>query len=135
MLIQHSLNLTPKMRLVNKALIGLIIAGSAMALPASASASIYNGANIKTSEHQVKFKISDLNTEDGLAAVYAMLEKKAAKACAIGHNVDLDGNPINKKACAVNLTEQFISSADLEPLKQYHLMKRAETKTASLPPY
>lgn len=135
MLIQHSLNLTPKMRLVNKTLIGLIIAGSAMALPASASASIYNSANIKTSEHKVKFKISDLKTEDGLAAVYAMLEKKAAKACAIGRNVDLDGNLISKEACAANLTEQFVSSSDLEPLKQYHLMKSAQTKTASLLPY
>ena len=132
MLIQHSLNLTPKMRLVNKTLLGLALTGSTIAMSVSANESNFTSPSIKTSEYTAKFKVSDLKTKDGIAAVYAMLEKKAAKACAIGRNVDSEGNLISKQACAADLTAQFISSADLEPLKQYHLMKGAAAKSASL---
>ena len=128
MLIKHLYKLPSKSALVNKTLIGLLIAGSAIALPATASASSY--MNIKTSEVKVKFKSADLNTEDGLDAVYTMLEKKAANACAFGHNLDLDGNLISKEACAENLLSQFITSSETASLKQYHLMKKTERNTA-----
>ena len=134
MLIKHSIKMPSKLALVNKTLIGLLIAGSTVALPTAANAAGYNSAPIKQVEHKVKFKVSDLKTQEGLAAVYAMLEKKAAKACAFGRHVDKDGNLISKEDCTADMTAQFISSANLESLSQYHLMKGAALKSASLLP-
>jgi len=107
MLIQHSLNLTPKMRFVNKAILSVIAAGTAIAVPTTANAFDY-GDSITTSVHKVKFERAALKTPEG--------------------------NRVSEDVCTADLLTQFVESADLKPLKQYHLMKGASVKSVSFMP-
>jgi len=121
------------MRFVNKAILSVIAAGTAIAVPTTANAFDY-GDSITTSVHKVKFERAALKTPEGVAAVYAKLEKRAKRACAGASNVDAEGNRVSEDVCTADLLTQFVESADLKPLKQYHLMKGASVKSVSFMP-
>lgn len=133
MLFQHSLNLPLKPSLVNKAVICALLTSATMAAPIAASAYGY-GDSITKSVHTVKFNRAEMKTPEGVASVYAKLTKKAKRACAFGSNVDSDGKKISNEVCTQELLAQFIESAKVKPLQQYHLMKDARSKSASLMP-
>ena len=81
------------------------------------------GLEITTTEYNVRFDRAAVQTVDGIASTYQKLEQKAKQACRAGGNVDDDGKIISKEECASNLLEQFVESASLEALSEYHLVK------------
>ncbi|WP_416877091.1 UrcA family protein [Litorimonas sp.] len=79
------------------------------------------GLDVTTTEYKVRFERAAVQTVDGIESTYEKLRKKAKRACRIGRNVNDDGEEISKKDCASDLLEQFVESASIEALSEYHL--------------
>jgi len=79
--------------------------------------------DVTVTEYNVRFDRASVQTADGIASAYQKLEKKAKRACYFGRNVNDEGDLISKEDCASDLLEQFVQSASLEALSEYHIAK------------
>jgi UrcA family protein len=81
----------------------------------------------------VKFKISDLEQENGVEAVYSKLTKSAKSACRKErHTMFHTGEKFTD--CVADLIDQFITNANITSLDTYHDSKTSvavSTKLAS----
>ena len=109
--------LSPKRRSVKAGVVIPLILGGMSFSPMTAFA-----LEITTTEYNVRFDRAAVQTVDGIASTYEKLEKKAKRACQIGRNVNDDGELISKEDCTSDLLEQFVKSASLEALSEYHLV-------------
>jgi len=123
MLIKHKTNVSPKFSVVNKVVLGSALTAITLVMPLTANAFSYNDT-IKQSEVKVRIKLAELTTPEGVAAVYSKLERKAARSCAAGIDVDSEGNRISKESCAKNLITQWVSSSGIESLYDFHMASK-----------
>lgn len=67
-----------------------------------------------------KISVAELKTENGVRSVYAKLEKKAFRTCK-ADKYSLQYLRITIGDCVDDLMDQFVESANFEPLAIYHL--------------
>ena len=68
----------------------------------------------------VEFNKSELDAENGVETVYAMLEKRAKSECKTSTS-SLYYRGENVEDCVADLMNQFIESVEIDALKAYHL--------------
>lgn len=131
MLIKHRSLVTRGSHTVNKALLAMAIAAAAlstsqtvMALPTSAS--------INKTVHTVKFSRAELATATGMEAIYGKLTQEAKSACNLGRAVNQNGKLMTKAECTLDMLSQFVTSASIDALTDYHELNNYRVKTASL---
>ncbi len=84
--------------------------------------------DITTTRYTVRFDKSLTQSKTGVEKVYAMIEKKAKKACRENPGIDADGKWMTRDECLSDMITQFVESADLAPVTTYHKVKMAEAK-------
>ncbi len=67
----------------------------------------------------VEISATELASKEGAAKVYRQLEKRAARACGLGERLS-PAERNARKACAADLLEQFVASADHSMLTAAH---------------
>lgn len=127
MLIKRNEFMTSKARTVKK------LGTSALAILAICTAAIAPEAFADDSplvdrKVTVKFKLSELQAENGTHKVYAKLKSKSKAYC----RADIPslyylGQSVAE--CTGDLMEQFIQNADIDTLTTYHLAQQSVTKT------
>lgn len=73
----------------------------------------------------VKFKLTDLEAENGVQTIYAKLKKRASSFCRADKN-SLIYLRQSQKDCTNDLMDQFIENAGIDSLKAYHVAQNAQ---------
>ena len=75
----------------------------------------------------VKFKLSELDAEDGAAKVYDKLKRKAVTYCMSDRSA-LRYLDQTVAECATDLVDQFVANADVAELTSFHSAQMAGTE-------
>ncbi len=110
--------LSPKSRSVKTGVALPLILGALSLTPMTASA-----LDITVTEYNVRFERTAVQSIDGIEGMYETLEQKAKEACRLGRAVNDAGEYMTKKDCASDLLEQFVQSASIDALTDYHSEK------------
>ncbi|MGJ8562038.1 MAG: UrcA family protein [Alphaproteobacteria bacterium] len=118
MLNKRPSTMSSKFRTVKKIGVSLLaIAGTCTA--AIAPNAFAGSTSLVDQTITAKFRVSDLNAENGTQTVYAQLEKKAKRACRADQTT-LNYTGQNMAACVTDLMDQFVESANFKSLLAYH---------------
>ncbi len=127
MLIKRSNLMTSKPRTVKFSAIALTlltgISTSLSAVPAHADNSMLTERKVT-----VKFSTSDIQDYEGVKKTYAKLEKRAKSACR-SDSATLFFTGQSVQDCAADLMEQFLRTANIDVLNNYHVSKSEASDT------
>ena len=119
--------MTTKARSVKKRGVSLLSA-LAVCTAAIAPAAFAGESPLFEQTVTVKFKLSDLEKDNGTQAVYAKIRKRAISYCR-KDSASLLYLGQSKEECTADLLNQFIQNADVKPLKTYHLAQKSGAAT------
>jgi len=91
-----------------------VLATTGFAISAPSFAAVNIGEQVET-----QIRISDLETEQGLATVYEQLRETAAVECGVDRRMTLSDRRA-VESCAANLLEDFVESVGDDRLTRIH---------------
>lgn len=104
----------------------IVVATSAIAPNAFA-----NGPSLVDKTVIIKFSLTELRTPNGSEKIYAKLEKRAMKFCR-ADKVTLRYLDQSLAQCADDLVDQFVQSANIAALTDYHRVQSGQARPVQL---
>ena len=129
MLIKRNDTMTFGTRPVKK-MTGLVLSGLFICTSAIAPAAFAGDAKMVEKVVKVKLHLSDMKDESGTQNTYAKLKRRAKSFCRV-QSPTLQYFGESLQDCAADLVDQFITSANVDTLTQYHLSQQDIQKTST----
>ena len=108
----------------------LVLSGFFICMSAIAPAAFAGDPTIVERVVSVKLYLSDLKVENGPQNTYAKLKRRAKSYCRI-NSATLRYFGESLQDCTDDLVDQFITSANVDTLTQYHLSQQDIQKTST----
>ena len=129
MLIKRNDTMTFEPRTVKK-MTGLVLSGLFICTSAIAPAAFAGDGATVDKVVTVKLNLSDMKDENGTQNTYVKLKRRAKSFCR-KNSVTLQYFGESLQHCTADLVDQFITSANIETLTQYHLSQQDIQKTST----
>ena len=113
-----------------KKMTGLVLSGLFICTSAIAPAAFAGDVTMVEKVVKVKLHLSDMKDESGTQNTYAKLMRRAKSYCRI-NSATLRYFGESLQDCTDDLVDQFITSANVETLTQYHLSQQDIQKTST----